>query len=95
MKRSTLPKSEAPTPQASQPTSIPEAPKPQKIAEPKKAKIQITENIRGEARKYAVIDDEVYVPDPDKTDVHGMVSAVHSRRGGMMKIPLDDLTFIS
>lgn len=60
----------------------------------KKAKLILTENIRGEAKKYATVDDEVFVSDSNSVDAHGMVSATHMRRGGMMRVPLDDLEFL-
>lgn len=60
----------------------------------RKAKIVTAENIRGEARKFAAPDDEIYVPNSDKQDDHGMVSATHMRKGMQMKIPVDDLEFL-
>ena len=62
--------------------------------EPRKAKILTAENVRGEARKYAAPDDEIYVPNPEKMDDHGMVSATHMKRGAMMKIPVDDIEWL-
>lgn len=60
----------------------------------RKAKIVTAENIRGEARKYAAPDDEIYVANSEKVDDHGMVSATHMRKGMMMKIPVDDLEYL-
>lgn len=64
-------------------------------AAPKKAKILTAENVRGEGRKFATPDDEVFVSNPEKVDEHGMVSATHMRKGVMIKIPLDDIEFFS
>jgi hypothetical protein len=89
----TLPATTVADESASQVMQAPAEPKP--VQEPRKGKIQLTENIRGEAKRYAVIDDEVYVPNPETVDAHGMVSAIHTRRGGSMKIPLDDIAFVS
>lgn len=61
---------------------------------PRKARIITTENVRGEGRKFAASEDDVYVPNPEKIDSNGMVSATHMRRGVMLKIPLDDLQFL-
>lgn len=61
---------------------------------PKKAKILTAENVRGEGRKFAAPDDEIYIANPEKVDDHGMVSATHMKRGIMLKIPLDDLAFL-
>jgi len=61
----------------------------------KKAKLITTENVRGEAKKYATIDDEIFVSDPSAVDAHGMVAATHMKRGGMIKVPLDDIDFLS
>jgi len=68
-------------------------PKPSNTS-PRKAKIVTSENVRGEGRRYAAADDEIYVANPDKVDAHGMVSATHMKRGAMLKIPLDDIDFI-
>lgn len=68
--------------------------KPQFGGRARKAKIVTVENIRGEARKYAAPDDEIYVPNSEKKDDHGMVSATHMRKGMQMKIPVDDLEFL-
>jgi len=67
---------------------------PKSSGSPRKAKILVTENVRGEGKRVANVDDEVYVPNPEKVDDHGMVSATHMRRGIMLKIPVDDLDFL-
>lgn len=60
----------------------------------RKAKILVADNVRGEARKYAAPDDEIFIPNSEKTDDHGMVSATHMRKGMMMKIPVDDIEYL-
>lgn len=73
----------------------PAAPSTARVPQPRKAKIVTAENVRGEAKRFAGPDDEIYIPDPDKLDAHGMVSATHMRKGMMMKIPLDDVEFVN
>lgn len=60
----------------------------------RKAKIVTAENVRGEARKFAAPDDELFVSNSEKLDEHGMVSATHMRKGVVLKIPAEDLEWL-
>lgn len=61
----------------------------------RKARVLTAENVRGEGRKFTAPEDELWIPNPEKVDDHGMVSATHMKRGAMIKIPLDDVEFVS
>lgn len=67
---------------------------PKPMGNPRKAKIITVENVRGEGKRHAAPDDELYINNPDKVDDHGMVSATHMKRGFMIKIPLDDIELL-
>lgn len=69
-------------------------PTPKSYGSPRKAKIMTAENVRGEGKRFAAPDDEIYVPNPEKVDEHGMVSATHMKRGIMLKIPVEDIEFL-
>lgn len=89
--RKASPKGEVPV-ASSVPTYVP--PTPKSYGTPRKAKILTAENVRGEGKKFAAPDDEIYIANPEKIDDHGMVSATHMKRGIMLKIPVDDVDFL-
>lgn len=63
--------------------------------EGRNAKVIVTENVRGEGKKYIAVDDELFVGNPSSVDKNGMVSATHMKRGFVVKVPLDDLEFLT
>ncbi len=62
---------------------------------PRKARVLTSENVRGEGKRYVAPEDELYVANPEKVDDHGMISATHMKRGVMIKIPVDDVDFLT